>query len=312
MVFSITLIAVAVLLLAAAVGFILAKSGAVSEHATSDLSKLLVLVAQPALAIYTFKSTTYSPEKLLNVAIFAALVIGIDIIMFTSAYFIFRKKYDNPIYRIMTIATAMANCAFFGIPILEAIFPETSSDIILYTTVFSVVMNIFGWTVGSAIIARDTRYISLKKIFINPAVLGLAAALVLFIFEIPIENQPSLFSMITISAKMATPLSMLVMGMRLATMRWRDMLLDSRVYITIGIKQIIMPLVAFLAVWLLPVDPMLGKAFFVICACPVASVVLNYAEMVGEGQKEAASMVLVGTMLSIVTLPVMTLLLGLL
>ena len=42
---------------------------------------------------------------------------------------------------------------------------------------------------------------------------------------------------------------------------------------------------------------------------PVASVVLNFAEIAGEGQKKAASLVLLGTILSIVTLPLMMLLL---
>ena len=39
---------------------------------------------------------------------------------------------------------------------------------------------------------------------------------------------------------------------------------------------------------------------------------LSYSEMVGEGQKDAAAILLLGTLLSVVTLPVMSLLLPLL
>ena len=42
---------------------------------------------------------------------------------------------------------------------------------------------------------------------------------------------------------------------------------------------------------------------FIIGACPVASVVLNFAEMLGEGQEEAADVFLLGTIMSIVTMP---------
>ena len=49
--------------------------------------------------------------------------------------------------------------------------------------------------------------------------------------------------------------------------------------------------------------------FFITCSCPAASIVLNFAEIVGEGQKSAANLVLVSTLLSILTLPLMMLLL---
>jgi predicted permease len=62
----------------------------------------------------------------------------------------------------------------------------------------------------------------------------------------------------------------------------------------------------------LPIDGDVKRTFFIICSCPVASVVLNYAEIIGEGQREAANTVLLGTILSIVTLPIMMLLMPLL
>lgn len=312
MIFTIALGAVLVLLLMAAVGYILAKCRVFDGNFTSDLSKILVYVCQPALAVYTFKSTEYSPEKLTNVGIFALLVLAINVLVMGASYLIFKKKSKNPIYRIMTIATAMANCAFFGIPIIEAILPTEAPDLILYTTVFSVIMNIIGWTIGSAIISQNLKYVSVKKMITNPALIGTVVALILFVFEIPIENLTSVFSLITTCAKMATPLSMIIMGARLATMDIPSMFNDGRVYLTIAIKQFAMPLIAFAMVFFLPLPAEIAKTFFIICACPVASVVLNYSEIVGEGQKEAAKMVLVGTILSVVTLPIMMLLLPLL
>lgn len=313
MIFTVTLGAVGVLLLLAAVGYLLFKSKILGEDAIKSFSKILVYVCQPALAIYTFKSTEFSLQKLAEIGIFAALCVAINATVLTSAYFIYRKKSkENPIYRIMTIATTMSNCAFFGIPIIEAILPDTSDDLIIFTTVFSLVMNIIGWTVGSAIISGDTKYISVKKIFLNPAFLGFAAAMLLFVLEIPIDRAPTLFSALVATAKMATPISMMVMGMRLSTMKLSELWGDVRVYLTIFIKQMVFPLIAFVMVWLLPVSSDVARTFYIVCATPVASVVLNYSEIVGVGEKEAANTVLLGTMLSIITLPVMMLLLPLL
>ena len=309
-VFFISLIAVAVLLLAAVPGYLLVKKRIVGEECIAGFSKILIYVCQPCLAVYTFKSAEYSKERLVDIGIFALLAIVVPAIMLTGAFLILNKKSaEQVMYRIITIAAAFGNCAFFGIPIIEALFPEISSEVILYTTVYSVIMNITGWTVGSAIISRDLRYVSVKKIILNPAMLGTVAALVLFVLEIPIEKN--LFSMISSGAKMATPLSMLVMGMRLATMKNVRFFGDVRIYLTVIAKQMIMPFIAFLTVLLLPIDPTLKSVFFVISACPVAAVVLSYSEMVGEGQREAASTLLLGTMLSVITLPTMMLLLPL-
>ena len=152
---------------------------------------------------------------------------------------------------------------------------------------------------------------SLKKILLNPALIGTAVAMVLFVFEVPLTEATTLFSLISSAAKMSTPISMLIMGIRLAGMKFSEVFLNPKVYLTVAINQLVMPLIAFVILLVLPLDMWLARTFFVICACPVASVVLNYSEMVGSGQKEAASMVLVGTISSIITLPIMSLMIEL-
>lgn len=310
MIFKISLIAVAVLLLATVPGYIMMKRKMLDEACISGFSKVLLFVCQPCLAVYTFTSATLSAEKLIEVGIFAGLTAAIFLIVLGGAYLFLHKKYSEPIYRIVTIATTFANCAFFAIPIIEAILPELSEELIIFTTAFAVVMNVIGWTLGAAIISGDSRYVSIKKIFLNPAMLGTVVALLIFVLKIPIEGD--LKNMIVTAARMSTPLSMIIMGMRLATMEIRSLFVDPRVYLTVAVKQIVMPLVSFGLVYFLPISSDVKQTFFIICACPVASVVLNFAEIVGAGQREAAKMLLLGTILSIVTLPPMMLLLPLL
>ena len=196
----------------------------------------------------------------------------------------------------------------FGIPVIEALIPDVASEVILFTTVYSLIMNVLGWTVGSAIITRDRRYITLRKIFVNPAMIGTLVALLLYVLRLPVaEKLPRLFSMITTTARMATPLSMLVMGMRLGTMKLGRLFSEPRIYVSVAVKQLVMPLCALLLVLFLPIDLPLRQTFFIICACPAASIVLNFSEILGRGQKEAANAVLLSTILSILTLPVMML-----
>lgn len=305
-IFFISLTAVAVLLLTAVPGYILMKRRMLEENCIPGLSKILLYICQPCLSIYTFSTTAYTPELLTRIGVFAVFCIGINGLMLSCVYLVLRKKCERPIYRIITIAATFGNCAFFGIPIVEAILPG-ASELILYTTVYALVMNLLGWTVGSAIISRDLKYISVKKIFINPSMIGTAIAFFFFVGRVPIH--PNLLDMITMVGRMCTPLSMLIMGMRLATMRFGDLFVHKNVYLTIAVKQLLMPLIAFFAILFVPLDASVKQTFFIICACPVASVVLNYAEIVGEGQREAANLLLLGTMLSILTLPIMMFLL---
>lgn len=308
--FLIAFIAVAVLLVTAVPGYLLIKKKMIGEECISGFSKVMLYVCQPCLAVYSFRNVEYTPEKLGELGIFALLSITIMLVMLSGTYLLLRKKCKDPVYRIMTIATSFSNCAFFGIPVIEALLPEQASEMIVYTTVFAVVMNIAGWTVGSAIISQNPKYMSPKKIFLNPATIGTVVALVIFITGMPIQTDFE--SMITILGKMCSPLSMIIMGMRLATMKFVPMFTDLRVYLTVAVKQMVMPAVAFLMVAFLPLAPELRAAFFIICACPAASVVLNFAEIVGEGQREAANTVLLSTILSIVTIPTMMLMLPLL
>ena len=78
------------------------------------------------------------------------------------------------------------------------------------------------------------------------------------------------------------------------------------------VASVFCTLLAFALVFFLPIPKDIAMTFFIVSACPAASVVLNFAEIIGEGQREAANIVLLGTILSVATLPVVMLLLPLL
>ncbi|MBQ7406527.1 MAG: AEC family transporter [Clostridia bacterium] len=305
--FLVALGAVAVLLAAAVPGYVLKKKNMVSEDTMPSLSKILLYICTPCLSIYTFKNATFSMEMLGNIGVFSLLALLVQVIILGIAYLLFRRKMKEPLYRIMTIACALGNCAFFGIPILEALYPETASGLLIYTSVYAIIMNVIGWTIGAAIISQNLKYVSVKKVLLNPATVALVLAVPFFVFEIPLPE--SLDSMISLIGRMATPISMLIMGMRLATTDLKRLFTTKQIYIAIFMKQFAMALVCLLLVAFLPVDGGMKAVLYIICCCPVASVVLNFSEILGEGQKEAASAVLLSTLFSIVTLPIMVLLL---
>ena len=311
--FITTLIMVSIMLACAVPGFILVKTKAVKSESIPAFSKVLMYVCQPALTFYSFNKADFSKSLGINLLIFFAVVTVVQLIFLGAFYLIFRRKMADVRYRIATIATVLSNCSFFGVPLLEAIFPE-SSTVTVYSMTYFLSMNIIGWTVVSAIITQDRKYVSIKKTILNPATLSVAVALPFFITGFKIDASHGEFcaqlnNIINVIGKMTTPICMLVMGMRLATVSLKPLFADPLRYFSIAVNQIVLPLCVLGITMLLHLNKEIVYSMFIMSACPVAAVVQNYAEILGEGQENAANTVLLGTIASIVTLPILALIL---
>lgn len=310
--FKTTLIMVGIMLAYAVPGFILIKVKAVKSDHIASFSKLLLFVCQPALTLYSFNKADFTKELGVNLLIFLGKITAVQLVFIGLFYLIFRKKMGDIRYRITTIATTLSNCSFLGVPLLEAIFPN-SPNVAVYSMMYFLSMSLLGWTLVSAIITRDKKYISVKKIILNPATLSIAVSLPFFFtgFKISADNGQLLGqieNMINILGKMTTPICMLVMGMRLATIKFKSLFNNWMQYFAVAINQVVFPLCVLGLLTLLKVDEELKWCMFVMCSCPIAAVIQNYAEILGEGQDISANMVLLGTLTSIVTLPLMALL----
>ena len=171
-IFLATLIAVAILLLIALPGYIFIKKRILSVDCIHGFSKVLLFVCQPALVIYTLNDAEFSVEMLKNLGLFVAATVLIHALMLSLSCLILHKKFGEVFPRIATIATTFANSSFFGIPIIEAVMGKTEAkELIIYTTAYAMIMNLLGWTAGAAIISKSKKYISAKKLFINPYML---------------------------------------------------------------------------------------------------------------------------------------------
>ena len=291
------------MLLYAVPGYVLIKTKLVKENAISSFAKLLMFIASPCLLFNSITKNEFSPElliKLLVAFVFISTTFLLGLLVF---FFVFRKKSDDVKYRVYNLATTLPNCAFMGVPVLEALFPDYP-EAIAFSAMASLALNLIGWSVGSFVISRDKSYIRAKKIFINPAMAALALAIPFFFLNADLPLVVG--NAVTLFAKMTTPLCMLVMGMRLAVVPLKDVFLTKSNYLIVLVKQILFPLVMFFVLLPLPFDSGMKSSIFVMISCPVASVVLTFSEMIGKGQKNAASLVLLGTSLAIITIPIMS------
>lgn len=306
MFFTITLTAVAVMLLYSVPGFLLIRNRLVRQEAIPAFATVLMYVCQPCLTVYSFQKAEFSAQLAGELLLFFLTALVLQSVLLGAFYFIFRRKFSDIKYRIGTIATTLGNCTFMGVPLLEALFPE-HPETIVFSLAYFLAMSVLSWTAASYMITQNRKYISIRKLFLNPAMLSMLFTIPIWVagFQLPAQ----LDSTVTLLGKMTTPLCMLVLGMRLGTVRLLPIFTSGLSYFVIGIKQLAMPLLVFLVTLVLPLDTVTKQTMFILAATPVASVVLNFAEMLGEGQETAANVVLLGTLLSILTIPAVSLLL---
>lgn len=297
------------MLLYAAPGFLFIKTGLLKEDGIVPFSKLLLYVCQPFLIIYTMTRVEYTPSLLGEMGITLLFMLILQFGMLALFSLIFRKRMNDARYRIYTVATCFGNYAFMGIPILNSLMPEFT-NVLACSAMCALSINIVSWTAGCAVISQDKRYISAKKIFLNPAVIGLAVAAPFFFTNTTPGSliDPMLDEMVMLLARMSTPLCMIIMGMRLALMPWGKVFGRPALYAVIAIKQLLLPLVTFFILLILPLSTEFSRALLVMVSCPVAAVVQNFAELLGAGEETGAGIVLLGTTLSALTIPVMVLL----
>lgn len=285
-------------------GFFLTKANMLKEEHIKGFAVFLLYVCSPALSIYSFQQAECNMEILINIGILLLVTTFMQVLIMGIGFLINIKTYKiDGASRVATVAAAFGNVGFFGVPILQALLPD-HPEAMVYSAVMSVMMNLIGWTLGMFMMSGDRKHVSVKNFLINPTTLCLLIALPLFFtntsFPKPVMNFVEFFS------KMSTPTAMTVLGMRLAFVKFRD-LMDYRQVVAIFLKLIALPLITFGIMYALPVDETLKISMYILSCMPPAAITLNFAELSNTSPKTAANIVVVGSLLVAITLPVLLL-----
>jgi len=310
-------------------GFFLVLAKKAFVNHTKTLSAILIYICCPAMIINAWQSMQFSKENAILTGLFFVVSFVIQILFFLLLFLLFRKKFskshatnsneeetrqENPLekatnakYRLLTIGAALGNVGFFGLPLVTALFPE-QPIVGCFSSVFVMSMNLLVFTVGVYMLTGDKKHISLKSAIINPSTLAVLFALPFFFFKVTFPDfilQP-----LDLLGKMTTPLCMFVLGMRLAVANKKNLFARPTVYLGCLLKLIVFPLFAYALVAFLPfLDATFKACILVLCATPSAVIILSLAEFHETEQELSANIVLLSTLLSAITLPLIMLIL---
>ena len=199
----------------------------------------------------------------------------------------------------------MGNVGFFGQPVVIALFPDKPIAA-CYCMMAAISMNLLIFTIGEYMISRDRRYVSFKRVILNPTMLSLFVALPLYFMKIRLPQVP--FSVLNTLRTMSGPLCMIMLGLRLASMSLKEVFAEKMAYIVSALKLLAFPLVSYSIACLIPsLDQTFRICMLIISGTPCASVILALAEKHDCEQGSAAYSVLISAVLCMVTLPVLAL-----
>ncbi len=286
-------------------GYLLCKAGKAKGEHLATLSSVLVYICSPCMIFSSFLPMRPSGELLRNMGIFFAITLSLQIVFMLGLYFILRRRYENPIWRLLTIGSVFGNVGFFGLPMVIALLPD-SPEAACYSSVYVLTMNLLTFTVGVFCLTRDRKFMSFKAAIFNPTVLTFCVSLPFFLLRAGDWLPTLLTDSISLVGSATTPLCMIILGIRLATVRFRDLFTRPAVYLICLGKLLVFPLFCYGAVCLLPLSEVIKASILILSGAPCAAVILNLAEIHHSERELAANCVLLSTLLCLVTLPLLT------
>lgn len=292
---------VAIMLIYMLVGlFICLTKKSIAAHAKS-FSGLLLYVLGPAMLINSFMHLEYSKESFIQLGKFFIISLILQILFFGVLYIIFNRKYEDAKYRILTIGGVLGNVGYLGMPIAVTVFPD-NPVVACYSSIYVMSMNLIVFTIGVFLITNDKKYMSLKHAILNPTSIAIFISLPIYFFGIKFPSMVE--NSVDALAKMVTPMCMIILGMRLSTVKFKALFGRPTIYGACLLKLIIYPVFVFLCVnWLPFLDGTLKGTLIVLSTTPTGAIVNGLAELHECEQELAANVVLLTTILCVITIP---------
>lgn len=326
---------VALLFIMMVPGILMKKLGLAPDGFGKGLSKLVLYIAQPAL-IFLAYVRDFDKEILLNSVWVLLLSVAVHIIFSIISLASFKKAPDN-MRRMLRFATIFSNAAFMGIPLIGAVLEESYPGATMYASIYNITFNLFLWSLGVYICTDDrdedgdgvtdgdvaTDYhevrkkkklkASIGKALLHPVTLAAALGLVFFILPINSYVPDIITDSLSMLKSLVAPLSMVVIGLRLAEMDFRGVTKDKYMYLFLAMRHVILPAIVVLLIKLLTlcgvaISPVVTLVTVILAAAPAASSATMFAEQFDCDAVYVSRIVAISTILSIVTMPLIIML----
>jgi predicted permease len=237
------------------------------------------------------------PQVLLAVA-------GTVLVAGVLSFLLFRgRRLPAEHQTVLRVTSMFGNVSFLGIPLCYGLFGQEG---LMYASLYAAAQDLLFWSVGAAMMGNGSVRLDWKRL-INPSLIGIMLAAVLVGTGLPV---PAFVMKATSTVGAATlPLSLLVVGAGFHGVRLKGRTLLDLLPVA-GLKLVLVPAIVGLLLPLVPMEPVARAVLAMEIAMPSAAATVALARTNGQDWQFAAGAVMVTTVLSAVTVPLLVLLLN--
>ncbi|MCD8149330.1 MAG: AEC family transporter [Clostridiales bacterium] len=289
-------------------GYFIGKQGVVQKSSIPDLSNLVLMVTMPVTVFCSIidqqGKTSSSPywQIFVGVALLHGLS-GLLTFFLVKAMRIPEKEQGVWIYSCM-----LANNGFMGLPLAlsvygsEGMFLMALGNVVTNLVIFSVGIKLLTWHYD----IKDK--LSFRKMFVNNINIAVVIGFVFLLANIPVPDVAD--QLLSYLANITSGLSMLVVGLSLSRLAFREVFQDKKMFLMAAIRLLAIPLLLIAILRVLPfeVDELTRNILILTAALPTSSAQSMITEQYHTNTSAAARSVFVTTLFSVATVPLIMML----
>ncbi len=304
--FTLALTTMLSLFLCIGVGFYSAKKNIINDQSLEHLNKFLINVTLPFMMINILNiDLTKEILQTMPLAIFSGFLY--NFILFISAiFFVKLLKINLEKKDIVIFSLIFTNIGFIGIPLIATVLGQQE---LLFTAILNIPFNILTFTLGVIILdPSEHKKVDIKKIITQPAIIGIIIGLGLLLSQVFTNNHSILPDFLTNTIRaignITSPLAMIIVGVSLVDVKFKELFLNFKLQILTIINLIVAPTIVYITLSILLDNEMAIKICTIVSALPSATVLVALAESFNIDYKYSSEIVFSSTLYSIITLPI--------
>ena len=297
-----------------AIGVVLSKKGWFGSNMSAVFSKLVMKISLPLYMLCQMEKD-FTHDSLIRIApdlilpfasIFLAYIVG----RIAAKVLHIRRERQG----VFVTCFFIANTIFIGLPVNLALFGTQSvPSVMLYymanTTMF--------WTLGIYHIVNDSQggkgnmplfsAQTIKKVF-SPPLMGFLIGLALVLANIKLPDF--LLTSFQYVGNMATPLSLLVIGIEMAGISFSDIHWDRDVVGALIGRFLVCPACVLALLPFIPVTPMSSQVFTMQASMPAMTQMTVVAKSIGADVRYSTQVTFITVVMGIVVIPLYMFIVG--
>ncbi len=289
---------VIILLLLILTGFILTKGKILTENGSKSMTDIVLTIVTPCVIIKSFmREYDKALLKSLLIAFLIAFLCHIGFILLSRV--LLRSK-DISSEKVLQYGVIFSNCGFMSLPLQQSLLGDMG---VFYGSSYIAIFNLFIWSYGIILMSGDKKYLSPKKLIINPGIIGLTIGLLIFLLSIPTPRI--LNDTVSYIASLNTPLPMIIIGYHLANSKISDGIKNIKCNFAIFLKLFAFPLLALGVMYICGIRGTLLISSLISCSAPTAAITTMFSAKFGRDTSLSVNLVSLSTILSLISMPIL-------